>query len=87
LVASLTSFEPLQFLELIVTADEILVCLCQAQSMPWKRPTLPVNKKFKSQPPAGKIMLTVFWDMEGAILGHFIPKDETVNNQNYCDVL
>jgi hypothetical protein len=25
--------------------------------------------------------------MEGAILVHFTPKGETVNSQNYCDVL
>jgi hypothetical protein len=49
--------------------------------MAWKRPTSPVAKKFKSQPSAGKIMLTLFWDMEGAILVHFTPKGETVNSQ------
>jgi hypothetical protein len=32
-------------------------------------------------------MLTFFWDGEGAILVHFTPKGETVNSQNYCDVL
>jgi len=55
--------------------------------MAWKRPTSPVAKKFKSQPSAGKIMLTIFWNMEGTILVHFTPNSETVNNQNYCDVL
>jgi hypothetical protein len=42
--------------------------------MAWKRPS-PVTKKFKSQPSAGKIMLTLFGDMEGVILVHFTPKD------------
>jgi hypothetical protein len=43
--------------------------------MAWKRPTSPVAKKFKSQPSAGKIMLTLFGGVkEGAILVHFIPK-------------
>jgi len=55
--------------------------------MAWKRQTSPMAKKFKSQPSAGKIMLTIFCDMEGVILVHFIPKGETVNSQNYCDVL
>jgi hypothetical protein len=32
-------------------------------------------KKFKSQPSAGKIILTLFWYMEGAVLVHFTPKD------------
>jgi hypothetical protein len=49
--------------------------------MAWKRPTSPVAKKFKSQPSAGKIMITLFCDMEGAILVHFTPKGETVNSQ------
>jgi hypothetical protein len=35
----------------------------KAQSMNWKRPTSPVAKKFKYHPSAGKIMLTLFWDM------------------------
>jgi hypothetical protein len=55
--------------------------------MAWKRPTSPVAKKFKSQPSAGKILLTFFGDMEGEILVHFTPKGETVNSQKYCDVL
>jgi hypothetical protein len=32
-------------------------------------------------------MPTLFWDMDGAILFHFTPKGETVNIQNYCDML
>jgi hypothetical protein len=55
--------------------------------MTWKRLTSTVAKKFKSQPSAGKIMLTIFWDREGDILVHFTPEGETVNSQNYCDVL
>jgi hypothetical protein len=82
LVASLTSFAPRQFLERIVTAYETWGHHYQpeskAQSMAWKRPTSPVAQKFKSQPSASKIMLTLFWDMEDAILVHFIPNCEGV---------
>jgi hypothetical protein len=53
----------------------------KVQSLAWKLLTSPVAKKFRSQPPAGKIMLTIFWDMEGVILVHFTPKGETVNSQ------
>jgi hypothetical protein len=42
-----------------------------------------VAKKFKSQPSPGKIMLTLFWDMEGAILVHFTAKGETVDRFPY----
>jgi hypothetical protein len=82
LVASLTNFVPRQFLERIVTADETWLHHykpeSKAQSMAWKRPTSPVAKKFKSQPSASKIMLTLFW---GAILVELTPKGETVNSQ------
>jgi hypothetical protein len=84
LVASLTNFAPRQFLERIVTADETWVHQYEpeskAQSVAWKHQTSHVVKKFKSQPSAGKIMLTIFCDMEGAILVHFTPKGETVNS-------
>jgi hypothetical protein len=78
-------------LERIVTADETWVHHYEpeskAQSMAWKCLTSSVAKKFKSQPSAGKFMLKYFWDMESAILVHLTVKDETVNSQNYCDVL
>jgi hypothetical protein len=87
LVASLTGFAPRQFLEPIVTADETWVHRYEpeskAQSMAWKRPTSPVDKKFKSQPSAGKIMLTLFWDMEGAILVHFTPKGPELSSSDF----
>jgi hypothetical protein len=64
LVASLTNFAPRQILWRIVTADETWVHHYEpknkAQSMTWKRPTSPVAKKFKSQPSASKITLTIF---------------------------
>jgi len=85
LVASLTKFTRREFLERIVTADEIWVHRYEpqskAQSLVWKRQTSAVAKKFKSQPSTGKIMLTLFWDMEGEILVHFTPKGESVNSQ------
>jgi hypothetical protein len=87
---SLTSFAPRQFLERIVTADKTGMhhyeTESKAQSVAWKRLTSPMAKKFKSQPSAGKIMLTIFWHMEDVILVHFSPKVETVNCYNYCVV-
>jgi hypothetical protein len=78
LVASSTKFAPRQFLECIVAAAETWVHhyepKSKAQIVAWKRPTSPVAKKFKSKPSAGRIMLTLFWDMEGVILVHFTPK-------------
>jgi hypothetical protein len=52
-----------EFLERIVTADKIWVNYYEpkskAQIMVFKRPTSPMAKKFKSQPSAGKIWLTI----------------------------
>jgi hypothetical protein len=39
--------------------------------MAWKHLKSPIAKKFKSQPSASKITLTLFWDMEGVNLVHF----------------
>jgi hypothetical protein len=36
--------------------------------MDCKHPTSPLKNKFKSQQPAGKVMLSCFWDSEGIIL-------------------
>jgi hypothetical protein len=69
----------------IVTAEETWVHHYEpeskAQSVAWKFLTSPVAKKFNSQPSAFKIMLTLFWGREDAILVHFTPKGETVNSQ------
>ena len=57
------------FLSRIVTGDETWVHhyepLSKRSSMKWRHPTSPRAKKFKSQRSAGKIMATVFWDIEG----------------------
>jgi hypothetical protein len=85
LVASLTTFAPSQFFERIVTADETWVHHYEpeskAQNVAWKRSTSSAAKKFKSEPSAGKIMLTPFRVMEGAILVHFTPKGKTVKSE------
>jgi hypothetical protein len=82
LSASLTNFAPRRFLERIVTTYETWVHRhkpeSKAQSMTWKRPIWPVAKKFRRQPSAGQIMLSLFWGMEVAILFHFTAKGETV---------
>jgi hypothetical protein len=51
--------------------------------MAWKSPTSPVTKKFKSQTSASKIMLILFWDMEGVILVHFTPKGPDLAPRNF----
>jgi hypothetical protein len=87
LVAPLTNFVPRQFLERIATADENWVHHykpeSKAQSVAWKCLTSPVSKKFKRQPSASKIMLTLFRDTKGAILFHFTPKGPDLATSNF----
>jgi hypothetical protein len=45
------------------------------------------EKVFKSAPSAGKLMLTLFWDMSGPILEHHQEKGETINSVRYGAML
>ena len=51
---------------------------CKRQSMEWKHPQLPITEKVKSQPTAGKFMLTVFWDSQGPVLEHYQERGSTI---------
>jgi hypothetical protein len=57
------------------------------QSMQWKHPLSLANKKFKTQASAGKVMLTIFWDVTGPILVHFQEKGQTVTSARCGDML
>jgi len=57
------------------------------QSMQWKHPSFPADKKFKTQVSVGKVMLTIFWDVNGPILVHFQEKGKTVTSARYSDML
>ena len=55
--------------------------------MQWKHTSSLSSKKFNSQPSAGKLMLTVFWDSQEPILEHYMEKCVTVTSANYCNML
>jgi len=79
------------FLTRIVTGDETWVHHfapeSKRQTMEWKHPGSPVKKKFKSQPSAGKVMLTIFWDSQGVIQEHSLERGTTVNSVRYSEML
>jgi hypothetical protein len=50
------------------------------QSTQWKHPSPPASKIFKTQDSAGKVMLTIFWDVNGPILVHFQDKGQIVTS-------
>ena len=53
------------------------------KSPQWVGPWSPRPKKFKTQPSAGKVMATVFWDAKGIIMLDFLPKRSTITGV-YC---
>ena len=70
------------FLFHLVTVDETWVHYYEpknkAQSRQWVGSGSPRPKKFKTQPSAGKVMATVFWDAKGVIMLDFLPKRSTI---------
>jgi len=79
------------FLGRIVTGDETWVHYHQSEtkkaSKEWRHTSLPKPKKFCTQPSAGKVMLTLFWDERGVILEHSMPRGNTVIKARYADLL
>ena len=79
------------FLERIVTGDEIWIHHYEpeskCQSMEWKHPHLPAKKKFKMCPTAGRLMLSVFWDLQELLLEHYQERGYTMNSARYGDML
>jgi len=45
------------------------------------------RKKFRTQPSVGKVMLTLFWDKQGVILEHYMPRGNPVTSTTYVDLL
>ena len=79
------------FLLRLVTVDETWVHYYEpenkAQSCQWLGPGSPRPKKFKTQPSAGKVMATVFWDAKGVIMLDFLPKRSTITGVYYANLL
>ena len=77
------------FLLRLVTVDETFHYYepeNKAQSRQWVGPGSPRPKMFKTQPSAGKVMATVFWDAKGIIMLDFLPKKSTITGVYYANV-
>ena len=57
------------------------------QSMQWHHLGSPTPKKFKLSPSAGKMMIMVFWDIQGVLVLDFLPKGKTINSARYQETL
>ena len=66
------------FLLRLVTVDETWFIIMSQRiklSRQWVGPGSPRPKKFKTQPSAGKVMATVFWEAKGVIIWTFYPRE------------
>ena len=79
------------FLSRLVTVDKTWVHYYEpeikARSRQWVGPGSPRPKKFKTQPSAGKVMATVFWDAQGVIMLDFLAKKSTITGAYYANLL
>ena len=79
------------FLSRLMTVDETLVHYYEpenkAQSRQSVGPGSPRPNKFKTQPSAGKVMATVFWDAQGVIMSDFLAKTSTITGAYYANLL
>ena len=50
-------------------------------------PESPRQKKFKTQPSAGKVMATIFWDAQGVIMLDCLAKKSTITDAYYNNLL
>ena len=57
-------------------------------SRQWVGPRSLRSKKFKTQPSAGKVMATLFWDAQGVInMLDFLAKKSTITGAYYANLL
>ena len=79
------------FLSRLVTVDETWVHYYEpenkAQSHQSVGPGSPRPKKFTTQPSAGKVMATVFWDAQGVIMLDFLAKKSTITVAHHANLL
>jgi len=79
------------FLGRIVTGDETWVYYLQLETKKankeWRHTSSSKPKKICTQPSAGRVMLTLFWDECDVILEHYLPRGNTVTSAMYADLL
>ena len=45
------------------------------------------SKKFRFQKSAGKVLASIFWNQDGILLIHYLPKGQTINTEYYSSQL
>ncbi|GFY36318.1 mariner Mos1 transposase [Trichonephila clavipes] len=79
------------FMKRIVTGDETWCHHYEPETkrdiMQWKHASSPTPKKFRAVKSAGKVLLTVFFDVQGPLLVEFLEHNKSVNSDVYCETL
>ncbi len=79
------------FLNHTVTVDELLyhyhMPTSKQTSLTWKHKNSPHTMKTRSKTSAGKVMLTLFFDISGPVLVEWIPKCTTIDSARYVEIL
>ena len=79
------------FLSRLVTVDETWVHYHEPENKAQSRQSVGPGslrpKKFKTQPSAGKVMATIFWDAQGVIMLDFLAKKSTITGAYYANLL
>jgi len=79
------------FLENIITCDESRFFLydpeSKCQSMHWKSPSSPSQKKARQSKSKFKAMMIIFFDICGIVHADWVPEDQTGNLVYYREVL
>ena len=79
------------FLNRIITGDETWCFLYdpqqKQQSITWKTPVSPRQKKPRQDKSKGKVMLELFFDSTGIVHTEFIPEGAAVNKTRYKKIL
>ena len=76
------------FLLHLVTVDETWIHHYESENKArWVGPGSLRPKKFKTQPSAGKVMATIFWEAKGVIMLDFLPKRSTITGVYYANLL
>ena len=78
------------FLSCLVTVDETWVHYYEPENKAQSLQSVGLGSprpKFKTQPSAGKVMATVFWDAQGVIMLDFLAKKSKITGAYYANLL
>ena len=82
---------PAKFFDCIVIGDESWIHhydpLSQLEAKIWKRLDEQTPTRLHQERSAGKIMMTIFWDEDGAMLTEYLPRGTTINGSCYASII